>query len=367
MEIDREALLATTKAASSVMAANHSVPIFSKIWLMENHVLAFNNTSMVIHIPIDMPALGGVDGKLLAQLLDRSGEETVTIEVIDGNKARVEIGRSKATLAVMDPTDYVHQLAKVPALNGTVSMPIVEIPCEQLGEEIDLGALLNVGTLKHEQDIAFSSLTLNGKDGKLTMYASDRVSINRSILSLDNIEEPITRLVPMDFMRTLKKLWDLFGEGMLHIDPKHVLVSVEDGPTFYTAVNTSEKPIDFRAAIGRLWPSGKIDIKTLVPIPDDFWDTIKRAKLFAKSEPNLVTLIARQNELEVTAASAEGNFNEVLEFEHPPQKISVSCDDLLDAASHVDRIYLSSSGVAMFGPRKFSRFVAGRTTYSSGG
>lgn len=361
MELDREELLRVIKAASLVAIDNHAVAIFGKVWLMENHALAFNNTGMVINLPIEMPALGGVDGKLLTQLLDKSDAETVQIEITDTGKAKLLLGRSTATLGFIDPTDYVHQLAKAPE-PGTLA--VANFECDEFLDRIQTEGMLELGTLKHEETADFNSMVFKYTgDGQLILYTSDRLTINRTLVRPWNADGEFTRFVPLDFLRTFLKLRDVFEGGSFTIDAQHAIAAEHD-TVFYTKVAHSNQPANFKYAIDRLWPNEKINTKLLVPIPERFEEVLKRAYLFVKSEKGLVTLEAIDGRLLITAIGPAGDFKESMKFAHPAQKVSLAAQQLVNSLPYVDRIYLAERnlGVALFGPKRFSRFIAGRST-----
>lgn len=353
MELDREELLVAVRAASSVASVNHAVPIFNKVWLMQDHVLAFNNAGMVIHLSIDMPEIGGIDGRLLLQFLDRASEDTVYINATDGDKLKLNIGSSKATFAILEASDYVHELAKVPQPKAT---GVIELECDQLVEDMELDAMLNVMTLKHEQVLDFSSLVMDWRETKLTCYTSDRASINRTVIKMNEEIQLVSRMVPLELLRILKRNWELFMEGTFSVDNRYAIVSAE-AATLYTQIAKPNKPVDFHEAITRLWPNQKVDTKLLVDIPEDLKEVLGRAALFANKDGH-INLTVMDGELTVAASSETSGFTEVLPFEHPNQRVSVSVKLLLDTLPHADRMFVSERGVSMFGPKRFARFIS---------
>ena len=302
MELDREALLAAVKAASHVVVANHGIEMFTKVWLMDSHVLAFNNTGLVIYIPVDdLPMIGGVDGKLFAQLLDRSQEETVSIDIVDNNQIKVVCGRSRVTLAVKDPKDYVKKLGTLPKLNESEQ---ISFKASKLLDDMSISAMLNIETLKAEQVVDFSSLTFLGEDGRFTLFTCDRRTINRSLMKMSKLKQATKRLVPVEFMRTLVSLRDMFGEGRFEMDDATVIVSNPDTEAvIYSKLASSERSPDFKSMIGRLWPDGKVDTNTLVPIPDELPNVLSRAQLFTRSTEGIIKLSVADGSLTITTVS----------------------------------------------------------------
>jgi DNA polymerase III sliding clamp (beta) subunit (PCNA family) len=359
MELDREALLAAVKAASAVVANKHTVPMFNAVWLMDGHVLAFNNSGMVINLPMEMPALGGIDGKLLTQLLGKSDEDVVTIDATENGQARIKAGRFTAKLAVLDPVDYVHQLVKPPKPEDDA----VEFDTVQLVEDIELDAMLQVAALKAEQALDFCSLTMNSTGtGQVVLFTSDRITINRSLLRIDSmLDNTCSYFVPLEFMKAAKRTWDIFGEGTCLLGNKRILLTGEDDAILYTTLAQVKEPVNFMTAINRVWPEGKIDTKSLVKIPDEFEDALVRASSIAKGDKALVHIKVLDGQLTVSAANEASNFKESIDFDHPDREAKFPSQLLLKSLPYANRMYIGTWSMALFGPKRFSRYIASKS------
>lgn len=352
MEFDRLELLAAAKAASTVATEGHAVTVFNKTWLLKDRVLAFNNTSMVLNAKLEgMPNIGGVDGKLLTQLLDHSDEDEVSLTIETSGKLKLVIGSSTTRLEAVEPNDYVWKLVKDPQIEPELTFDA------NIFEEITLDAMLTVNTLKAEQSLDFSSLIFSGSGGKVTLFTSDRITINRTLLKTDE-QRDFHRLVPLDLIRTYKRLTGLFDQGALHIGKDIVWFSSDDA-TLYTPLHKSDNPPDFKKAVGRLWPDGKIDTKTLVEIPDEFPRIAQRASLFTKGDDARILLEVAGNHLTIKANGASGTFNETIKLKHPDATVGINYGLLKPVIDKVDKIYIASYGIAVFGPNRYSRFIAG--------
>lgn len=356
MEVDREALLAAVKAANLIAEPGHKSPIFSKVWLIDDHVLGFNSTTTVFLMPFKLPSIGGIDGTLLAQLLTRADDDVVEINVTDKGQAQVKVGRSVTKLPVLDPIDLVYTLTKPPVLGDSM----LEFEADMLGEDIELDGMLTVKDIGREQALEFASLNLHVTADKITMFSSDRNVINRTILkTASEVEGKF--LVPLDFLRALKKLWSIFETGSCAIDGKRIVIAGEEDALYYTLLSKSEGDIPFANACGQLWDSGKVETDTLVPIPDELPEALKRAMLVkGEGKEDYVSIKVEGNKLTLIAEGRGTNFKETMDFEHPDVQTSVATQMLAKALQCVDRIYIGRRGVAVFGPKRYSRFIYGR-------
>jgi len=359
MELDREHLLAAIKAANLITEPNHKSPIFTKVWLVDDHIVSFNNSTTVFLMPFETPALGGIDGALLTQLLAKSDDDTVEVTITDKGQARFKVGRSIAMLPTMDPIDIVHEFAKPPELGDTV----LEFEVSMFEEDIELDGMLSIREVKRELALDFDSLNLAVTNDKIVMYSSDRSIINRTILKTEGMVDG-HYLVPLEYLRLLKKLWPIFGEGSCAIDGKRIIIAGEDDALFYTPLSTTDHPIQFANVIGQLWESGKVETKTLVPIPEELADALKRAMLIKQGgqKDDTLKLSVENNKLTMTIEAHGTNFTETMDFEHPDIQVGVTPQYLAKALPHIDRIYIGRRGIAVFGPKRFSRFIVGKYT-----
>ena len=363
MELDREELLVAVKAANAVTRPDHAVALFTKVWFVDDHVLAFNNASTVISIPIEVPPLGGVDGRLLAQILDKADDDVIDIEANETGQAVLKAGRSTIKLGLTDPTEFVHKVAK-PLTGSDQDGAVLEIDTAMLVEEIELDAMLKLKELKTEASLDFSSLTVRIETGsKLVLFTSDRQTIARTFIKdvepMDDEAVGRTILIPLEFMRVLKKLWDSFERGTCTIDNKRIVVSGEDGAILHTTLFTVEQPVDFTRSIQGLWPTGKINTKLLVPIPEELVEVLARACAVIKTTEMDMEFSVVDNVLTIAATQKGNAFKETLEFEHPNVRVFTRPILVKDFLKYTDRIYIAPNGLSLFGPNRFSKFIAG--------
>jgi hypothetical protein len=167
-------------------------------------------------------------------------------------------------------------------------------------------------------------------------------------------DKEVRILIPIEFMRTVKKLWGIFGEGECTIDEKRITLSGEDDAVLTTNLGTSGAT-DFAAVVGRVWPGGKIDTKTLVDIPERLPDVLNRANIFAKGKEGDVTLNVVDNKLTITSKGTTGTFEESMKFAHPNVKIKIASHHLTSILPYVDRMYIGQTAIVVFGPKRFCR------------
>lgn len=360
MIVDREQLLAALKAASLIVDPNHSIDIFQKVWLLEGYVLGFNATGMVSIVPVDIPRIGGIEGKLLMQLLERLDTDEVEMFADDRGHLVVKGEETVINLTVMDETENVHVISKVPELDN-----VTEFSVATLFEDIQLSAMMQLHPLKDEPMPDFMSMAFDINDkGKATIYTSDRYSVNRSVMNLETYE-PGYYLVPLEFMKLLIKNKELFiDDGTIAFNKNSIVVTNEDGAGLFCRLlkNFDNNRIDFDGVVKRIWPDGKFDPKRLVDIPEELKNILTQAKLVSKDENDSVHLSVKDGQLTVSATGKNrSKFKATLNWDHVDCQVSVTCSRLLQALSNVERMTLLERAVAFRGPNKFWRFIAGKS------
>lgn len=367
MKVDREELLAALNAASLVVDPGHSIEVFSKVWLFEDYVLGFNASGLVIQVPCPIPSIGGVDGKLLAQLLDKT--ETEKIELIttdDGQLLVTDEDRLHIKMPVLEETDVVHTVSEIPDLNED---HLIEGDAGCFLEEISLPAMLQLSTLKSETMPEFASLVIDLKAGEAShalpqafIYTSDRQTINRTVFkSWEMKANPGRYLVPLEFVRTLLRLADVFKEGTIAFDKNYIVATNEDGAGLFTRLHQTSNNVDFEDAILRIWPDRKLKPKLMVDIPSELKVVLNQAKLVCKADNDIVRLVVSDGTLKVTAEGGKARYSAALDLEnHPPAAVNLNCSRLLQVLPHANKMLLLQNAAAFRGPNKFWRFIAGR-------
>lgn len=356
MKIEREALLAAIRAANFIVNPDHSIHIFTKVWILENYVLGFNSSGMTIKCPCELPAIGGVEGKLLAQLLDRMEAETIDVTTDAEGSLVLDDGTSVLKLPVTQESDIVLQLGIEPR----ISPARVSFDISHLFEDISLGAMLQLTPPPHETSPDFSSLIVEvNEQSKAYLYSSDRSTINRSTLELDEAA-PGRYLLPLELIRTLAKLRSMFEEGIVAFDKENIIFVNDNTILFCRLLQSVDKP-DFEGAIRKIWPDGKLKPKIMVPLPDRLKEIITQALLICKDEDALVKIDIRDGTLTLsTQSEGKGKFSASIEFNHPPASIRADCKRILQAIPHSRKMLILQNAIAFRGPNQFWRFIAGR-------
>lgn len=367
MKVDREALLAAVEAASLIVDPKHSIEIFSKVWLFEDYVLGFNASGMVVQIPCEIPSIGGVEGKLLAQLLAKIESEEVEISPTENGQALITDGENiHVHLPVLEEIDVVHTVSEVPDLDVR---RLVECDVSVFLDEISIPAMLQLAAVKFDPTPEFSSFVIDIKAADssnntpaATIYTSDRQTINRTVYKSWEVTAPPGRyLIPIEFIKTLLKLYETFKEGTLTFDAEYIVATTEEGAGLFTRLNKSDTNVDFEEAVLRIWPDRKIKPKSMVEIPPEFKVILNQAKLVCKTDNDIVRLSVNDGLLTVTAEGAgRARYSASLDFDHPPTTVSLNCTQLIQVLPHADKMLLLHNAAAFRGPNKFWRFIAGR-------
>lgn len=358
MQVDREALRAAVNAANSIVDPNHSIPIFTKVWLFENHVLGFNANGMCIKIPCDVPHIGGIEGKLLVNLIDKFEDDELNIENDLGGDLTIEADETRINLARLEETESVNSLTQLPKLEKTRT---ARIEVNRLLDEVDWSAMLQLQPVQFETSVDFASVTFDNVNSKKTIvFTSDRVSINRTTVALDGYSG-FRRLVPLEFMKTLVKLKEYFMEGVVTFDDFAIMVE-NDGAYLFCPLPQNSTGVDFSAAIKRIWPAEKLDSKIMTPVPDELKNIINQALLICKDDSDIVRLIVTDDRLTISSLhKGRGKFSASIDFQHSPVAVNVSCKRMLQALSHSTKMLLTNNAIAFRGPNQFWRFIASRS------
>lgn len=343
------------KAASAVANTAHAISLFNKVWLLDGSVLACNNAGMVLVAPSELPPLGGIDGKMLGQLLDNSEAESVTVEGTPDGSARVIVGRSTAKLAVADPMKYIKDAATLPDIK-----PVIDIDLDTFFEKVPIGELTDIRQLKNDPTPDFASLVICGLgNDNLRMYTCDRMTINRALFKMKGSTYDGRYMIPLDFITTIYRLRNLFEGGRLLINSTHALATVDEGASFYVKLNTTASPFDFERPCINLWNTGKMQTETLVPIPERLPAALDRAKPFARNNEDCVTLSIAGDRLTVSVRGKNSDFEESMKIKaHPARTTSVNFKLLDGVIGMADRMYIGENAIALFTPNRYSRFVA---------
>lgn len=361
MQVDRETLLAAVNAANYVVNPNHSIDIFTKVWLLEDHVLAFNANGMVLRVPVEgLPSIGGVEGKVLSDVLSFAQTEEVEITTSPDGEITVGDDESTVTLSVLDLTDTVKQVGQIPKFE---SSSYNEITHGDLLDNCQLDAMLQVAPVQYDTSPDFSALVVDAEGEAAKLYTSDRVTINRTTgLPLARAKVNGRFLFPFEYMKTFMRLWRWFDDAVISFDLTFAVMKSDNDWQLACRLLRSETNTNFEAACVSLFPKGKVEPKLLVEIPEGLDAMLKQALAIAKnSEDDRVQLTSNGDALTITGSGRGKNkFSATIPCAHPPVSVSVSCKRLLQTLPHVNKMRLFSNAVALRGKQKYWRFIAGR-------
>ena len=129
---------------------------------------------------------------------------------------------------------------------------------------------------------------------------------------------------------------------------------------------TSAEPINFTNIINnRFWPDGKVNRKLLIDIPDGFMEAIDRVTVFAKSKlgkegDDRIDLVIVDGTLTMTGQGGGGVVKETMDTDHPNVKVSLTPSLVKQFLKYSDRMIITTGGMGLFGPKRFSRYIANR-------
>lgn len=355
MKVLREELLAAVELAAAVVV-DHSITSFTKVWLRESVVSAFNGQIGVNSHVEDLPNVGGVDGKMLKQALAGFVDDEIELTTTPEGQLRLVGERSEFTFNVMDTDSYIDT-------NVGKSAPILRVPVAAL-EDFNMAAMVKLCEIKGDPSPAFTALSICPGEDRLILYASDRSTMNRSFWSIGDTEHAAVKAplyIPLDYIKMLCKVWSTLQEGELLVTEQHVKV-LHEGIELYSKMIAVDEHPNFAGVAQNSWPGGVFRKKLLVPIPDGFREAIDKASLLTTDKAADVVFRILDNELTISTQSAKGKFSETLtlEGEHANIDRKFETEYIKRVLPQVDRMYIGDRAGVFFGPLRFSTFIAAR-------
>lgn len=360
MKVNTAELLTAAKSAA-VISSDHAIQSFTKVWMLDGKVSAFNGQVGVI-VPVeDLPVVGGVDGKMLAKLLHNSNDDEVSIDVTEEGQLKFKSGRSQVKFNIMDPTHYidVEPNQKKPKL-------LLEVPVAAF-EDMQFDAMIGIKEAKGEALGEFLSLSLHYRnEGSVIAYSSDRHTLNRSIWKVDS-EEPFQPMyIPLDFFKLFKRLRSEFEEGILKVTDSYAMIVADEdddnSARLFCKLLSPTTPADFSAVIARQWPNNVYDKKLLVDIPDELIEAVEKASVIADPDA-IIKIKAGGQQISLSLKSKIGGFSDTIELDktHPTIETGINIGYLRRALPHVDRMYIGHSSLILLGPLRYSTYIACRS------
>lgn len=338
-------LLEALTVASSVVIDKHSIVSLRYAWLGKQRITASNGAVTAV-LRCDTPFRGGVDSKLFLGLI--KGDDT-TFEG-GGEEVLVKRGRSRTRVPLIQVAD---SLKIAPSL--LTEEPHIKV--SDLDPDI-LKVLIGLDMKGIMPDQEIGTLVILPGEGKLTFYITNRSSINRHQSKADWIEDVLPSQkrysVGLDFMVTLLKFWPVFSDGLMYFSEDSIYVISEAGHALHARAIRVTSKLDFRNAMATVWLDRIINTDLLVPIPDELQDALKRAATIRPPNDD-VTFEVYRDVVTIKAASPAASFEESFTISGDLESATVrlSLSRLLRVVNHVGRMYISNTGIALYGPGKF--------------
>jgi DNA polymerase III sliding clamp (beta) subunit (PCNA family) len=357
MKVLREELQTAVNLAAAVIV-DHSIPSFTKVWLRDGVVSAFNGQIGIDTLVEGLPAIGGVDGKEIKKIIDSFSDEELDLSVGAEGQLQLTGERSNFTLNVTDLESFIDT-------NLEDQEPILQVPVEALSD-FNMPAMVKLRELRGDPMLDLTALNIypQPEEDRLVLFASDRYTLNRSFWSIGSAEHKAVKVpihIPLDYIKLLAKLRGNFADGEMVISDHHIK-TVRDGIKLYSKLVVVPVPLKFEDMVRPCWPDGKFSKKLLIPIPDGLSEALNKAEVLSTNDKDDVEFRVLDGELTVSAKTGKGKFSETFQLDGPHANIErkFSAAQIQRVLPNVDRMYIGQRALVLFGPLRFSAFIAAR-------
>lgn len=310
MQIERKALLAALEKVKPAISISEIVEELSHVWLDGKTLTAYNDTSLGIQVPFESDVIGGINGKLILDILGSAGTDEVTIESPAKEEVLVKAGRTRLKAALLAPSRAVWNL-----------------PTFKKGDRFNLPA----GFIEALKAISISlspktsvpdQLGVNCvfEKGALQLYTTDAATISWATFKTSGwpFASDVSVSLPAAFIDQVVKLEE---EGAaLFLTPTDVL-AVSDGVKIFAKTIDVVKMSSFHNIIQK-----ELKSLQLFPIPDQLKLALVRA---AALKEEFVNAKIAAGELHLHVDSALGDLKERVKLEAKPKEVACRFDPKL--------------------------------------
>jgi len=272
---------------------------------------------------VDNPGKVLVAGRLLADIISRLPDNTVSIELLD-NKLQLKSGQSKFTLPVMTSGDFPETF-DFPKTTGSVD-------AQQFLEAV---SQVSVAAARDDVQAAFSTVVVSATVTELTLSATDRFRVATRTLPWKGSATSKEILVPARNLIEIAKSFGSDGKVALAIAPDSKDLIYFESPTKSISSVTVKGSIP---ALAPLFPtSDRIDNFAVVA-KEDLLEATKRAALILERDKS-IKYEATKDQLILTATGADAaEALESIPVSHSGAEVTVALKPqfVLDALSGID-------------------------------
>lgn len=272
---------------------------------------------------VDTPGKVLVAGRLLADIISRLPDNTVSIELLD-NKLQLKSGQSKFTLPVMTPGDFPETF-DFPKATGSVD-------AQQFLEAV---SQVSVAAARDDVQAAFSTVVVSATATELTLSATDRFRVATRTLPWKGSATSKEILVPARNLIEIAKSFGSDGKVALAIAPDSKDLIYFESPTKSISSVTVKGSIP---ALAPLFPTSDRINNFAVVAKEDLLEATKRAALILERDKS-IKYEATKDQLILTATGADAaEALESIPVSHSGAEVTVALKPqfVLDALSGID-------------------------------
>lgn len=337
MQILKSELTAALETIKPAISKNELVEAMTHVWLDGETISAYSDTSLGIQLPLATTLAGGLNGKLLLDLLAKTTAAQVVLESPEAGEYLVKAGRGKLRGPLLPPE---RRIGHPPALPGAKPFCPPQAFLDAL-----VKTELSLGTKSSVPDQLGVNLVL--QRGVLQAYATDAATLAWATIkecSYWPFAEDVSVTLPTCFVEAFNKLAKAAKQSvMLTITADDVLAETKDGVKIFAKNIDVAHLSDFQKVIQR-----ELKNVQLFPIPKRLAEVLQRTTVFKEQ---YIYADIESDELQLQVDSTIAEFRERIPLEMYPNEISCRIDPKLikKALAYSDSMGISSSATVMKG------------------
>lgn len=354
MKIEREELLRVLNIAKPALATKEIVFETTHFWFTGKSVLAYDD-KIGIEVPFETDFEGGLLGKLLIGVLEKSAAKEVTIEAGQRpREVRLKCGNARVDLSLLEPERAIWEF---PRFNEKYSFELERGFIDALAN-----MMISVGqntSVPAQLGVTFSPIEASdrGDPGWLDLYSLDEGTMSWARIDLpEGYEVTDACVVPEQFCSQLISLTRKAGKMIVEKDC--VLAVTDDGVKLYARLVDVRRLPAFAEQVEQLVP----DPEHFVQLPARFGMAVERVSVLIDHLPGTPCELAvdREGMLRLFAKSDRGEIRDSIRLEGDPEEITAWFDPALmkRAVNGRTEFYISRDALIMRGPENFYHMIS---------
>jgi DNA polymerase III sliding clamp (beta) subunit (PCNA family) len=349
MKIPRQAFLKALNTAKPALAAKELIIEMVHFFFTGKSIIAYND-KIGIEVPFQTEFEGGLDGKTLLGILDKSVAKEVELQEGERRSEMVlRCGNARANLSLLDPKRAIWQFPKYDERDAfAIDKDFVSILGDMLicvGQNVSTPDTLGITFVPSDRDEEW-----------LDLYSTDMSTMAWARLDLPKHYRASRCCVPEEFCKQLVALCK--DKGTMIVEDDCVMALLDEGVKLYGRLVDVPRPLDFAEQVEETVP----DPNRLVDIPNRFKMAIERVSVVIEHLPGEPCEISidDENVLRLYAKADRGEIRDAIRLKGDPhEEISNWFDPALIKRGVDNRtdMFIGRDALVMRGPDNYYQIV----------